>query len=108
VQGGQFAGPDCVPWCSALAYCENLDFAGHNDWRLPDLRELQSLVDYGRTAGPAIDSAFGTLSDLYWSSTYNARLTNYVWDINFGNGLISQFNTAEDHCNFVRAVRNER
>ena len=29
-------------WCSALAYCENLDFGGHDDWRLPNVRELQS------------------------------------------------------------------
>ncbi len=39
---------DRRPWCEALAFCENLTFAGHDDWRLPNIRELQSIVDYGR------------------------------------------------------------
>ena len=31
-------------WAAAKAYCENLDYAGHDDWRLPDIDELKSLV----------------------------------------------------------------
>ncbi len=56
-------------WKEALEYCENLDFAGHSDWRLPNAKELQSIVDYTRmpdatafttpsTAGPAIDTDY--------------------------------------------------
>jgi hypothetical protein len=57
-------GTDALPWCDALAYCENLSFAGHDDWRLPNVRELQSIVDYGRL-GPAIDPVFGAFSGWY-------------------------------------------
>ncbi len=51
-------------WKSALEYAENLDLAGHSDWRLPNAKELQSIVDYTRapdvTYSPAIDPLFKT------------------------------------------------
>jgi hypothetical protein len=55
-------------WCNALAYCEDLELGGHDDWRLPNVRELQSILDYGRSS-PAIDPIFGALPSFYWSST---------------------------------------
>lgn len=58
-------------WPAALAYCEALSLAGHADWRLPNVKELQSIVDYSR-AQPALDSRFLQLSDpraWFWSST---------------------------------------
>ncbi|WLE99109.1 MAG: DUF1566 domain-containing protein [Candidatus Electrothrix communis] len=39
---------DVAAWEDALAYCENLIFAGESDWRLPNIRELRSIVDYTR------------------------------------------------------------
>jgi len=39
-----------------------LSFTGHDDWRLPNVRELQSIVDYGR-ANQAIDPVLGAVSD---------------------------------------------
>lgn len=71
-------------WESALNYAENLSLAGYSDWRLPNAKELQSLVDYNRsptyTNSPAIDPVFyctpiadpnGVLGQYpyYWSST---------------------------------------
>ena len=44
-------------WDSAIDYCNNLVFAGHEDWRLPNWRELESLVDVGEY-DPAINSAY--------------------------------------------------
>ena len=53
-------------WQAALAYAEALELGGHDDWRLPNAKELQSIVDYTRSPdaispapqGPAIDPIF--------------------------------------------------
>ena len=49
-------------WEDALAYAEDLDLAGYRDWRLPNAKELQSIVDYTRspdtTSSAAIDPLF--------------------------------------------------
>ena len=58
-------------WPAALAYCEALNLSGHSDWRLPNVKELQSIVDYSRPA-PALDQRYLQLSDpaaWFWSST---------------------------------------
>lgn len=51
-------------WKEALEYAENLELAGYSDWRLPNSKELQSIVDYSRspqtTQSPAIDPVFFT------------------------------------------------
>ncbi len=41
----QLPGP-ATTWEGALAYAENLTAGGHNDWRLPNIKELQTLTDY--------------------------------------------------------------
>ena len=51
-------------WEDALEYSENLELASFNDWRLPNAKELQSIVDYTRspqtTKSPAINPIFDT------------------------------------------------
>jgi len=51
-------------WEDALKYAEDFTLAGHNDWHLPNTKELHSLVDYTRcpdvTNSPAIDPVFNT------------------------------------------------
>jgi hypothetical protein len=72
-----------ISWEEALTYAENLTFAGYSDWRLPHIKELQSIIDYTRspatTNSAAIDSLFNctqitneagnTDYGYYWSST---------------------------------------
>jgi len=62
-------------WEESLNYCESLDYAGYDDWRLPNAKELQSIVDYSRspktTNSAAIDPIF-TVTEVeswYWAST---------------------------------------
>ncbi len=51
-------------WREALEYAENLELATYSDWRLPNAKELQSILDYSRspqtTNSPAIDPIFKT------------------------------------------------
>jgi hypothetical protein len=77
-------------WGDSLAYCENLSSAGYDDWRLPNAKELQSIVDYSRspdtTASAAIDALFNATAitneggqidyPVYWSGTTHANLAN--------------------------------
>ncbi len=58
-----------LDWQQALAYAAGLRLAGRSDWRLPNAKELQSIVDYTRR--PAIAPVF-ELSDpaaYFWTST---------------------------------------
>ncbi len=70
-------------WENALSYCEDLTLANHSDWRLPNAKELHSILDYNRTLSvtnsPAIDPLFSCTSfnnpdgnanyGYYWSSS---------------------------------------
>ena len=98
-----------MEWKSALAYAHTkntANYLGYNDWRLPNAKELQSIVDYTRSpyatnaanVGPAINSVFnctaitnaGGKADypFYWTSTSaipNANRTYaYAWHVDFG------------------------
>jgi hypothetical protein len=71
-------------WWDALGYCERLNFAGHDDWRLPNVRELLSLVDYGISGPgvqPAIDRVFNGFPGYYWSSTSLAKFPSNAWSV---------------------------
>jgi hypothetical protein len=99
---------DALPWCEALAYCENLSFAGHGDWRLPNVRELESLVDYERYTGPAIDPIFisGASASAHWSSTSVAGSSGRAWIVSFLSGGGGVFNTVKFGTTNVLAVRS--
>ena len=59
----QQATEGSMNWEAAISHCEALSLAGYDDWRLPNRRELRSIVDYSRY-NPTIDTAVfpGTLS----------------------------------------------
>ena len=64
-------GVQGVLWCNALAYADPLPLGDHDDWRGPDINELQSIVDHGRFADGegdfSIDPIFSALANAYWS-----------------------------------------
>lgn len=93
---------DMITWPKALQYCENLEFVGYDDWRLPNVRELQSIVDCGRW-GPAIDPVFSAESSWYWSSSTDAYGPVVAWGVHFRFGTVSIDN--KSHDDYVRAVR---
>ncbi len=75
----QSDGSSTMNWESALNYCGNLDYAGYDDWRLPNAKELQSIVDYSRAPdaqnpaqqGAAINPIFDLTEteSWFWTST---------------------------------------
>jgi hypothetical protein len=76
-------------WQNAFSYCEALNLAGHTDWRLPDVRELQSIVDDGRS-GPSIDPAFSCQSPNigYWSGSTYTYGPGAAWIVTFYHGYL--------------------
>ncbi|MBF0632962.1 MAG: DUF1566 domain-containing protein [Magnetococcales bacterium] len=77
---------------------------GQNDWRLPSVNELESLIDVGRS-GPALPTghAFsGVQTDGYWSGS--AISTSNAWVVNLGNGNVDNSGGMEN-SNYVWPVR---
>jgi hypothetical protein len=103
---GSVTEQDSLPWCKALEYCENLNLARHDDWRLPNVRELESIVDYGRFK-PSIDPALGAVSSVpsvYWSST-SLVARAIPWYVDFVGGSVG-LGEGKDTEYYLRAVRN--
>lgn len=87
-------------WLAAL---NATNFAGYNDWRIPNVKELQSIVDYERL-NPCIDPVFGiTVPFPYWSATTFASTSPSAWFVNFRLGDMSVIDKTERFL--VRAVR---
>ena len=91
-------------WRDAIDYCEALILNGKDDWRLPNKKELLSIVDYS-TYSPAISSIFAkTTSYYYWSSTTYASDTSGAWSVYFyGGGTVYSHKSDSDVVRCVRA-----
>ena len=75
-------------WTAAINYCEILNLDG-GGWRLPNKKELLSIVDYSRHS-PSVDTVFSnTVSNHYWSSTTIIDSVGYAWVVDLGLGNTS-------------------
>lgn len=93
-------------WQAALSYCENLDYAGYSDWRLPNKNELVSLVNHEKSSGSY--SYFPDMpGNYFWSSSTYADSAIYAWRVNFDYtyGGVAKIEKAHDYY-YVRCVRN--
>ncbi len=58
-------------WEDSIQYCENLEIGGHDDWRLPDFKELKSIVNFNKV-NPSIDEEFfpnTPMKYMFWTNT---------------------------------------
>jgi hypothetical protein len=94
-------------WREALQQAEASSFAGYSDWRLPNIKELSSLVER-RCNSPAISIDYfpNTASLYYWSSSPGAYRSSHAWYVNFcygyGGGYLKNYERA------VRLVRGRQ
>jgi hypothetical protein len=79
-----------MTWEDALIYASNLTLAAKSGWRLPNIKELQSLNDT-KLNKPSFDKSIftGMSTGNYWSSTSLVQVPAKAWDINIDYGIIS-------------------
>ncbi len=115
-------------WSDAAGYAKNLKLAGHNDWRVPTMKELYSIVDFRgtmRTRTPYIDTKYfdfeypdpsSGLRDMdvqYWSSNEYVGTTMHgdisAFGFNFADGRIKSYPTGKGRGpakrTYIRCVR---
>jgi len=92
----------------ASGTCGLSDGSSAGDWRLPNRKELLSLVDFAYFS-PALANAEGTgqgtegdpfgsvQSSVYWSATTYAAGTDYAWDVNIGGGFVHNLSKTSSH-----------
>ncbi len=78
---------DSLTWEQALQYADTLTLANETDWRLPNIKELQSINEESRM-NPSLNGSFFTNAGFakYWSSTTLPNQTSKAWylDTRFG------------------------
>jgi formylglycine-generating enzyme required for sulfatase activity len=79
-----------MTWEEALVYCSTFSLGGKTDWRLPNIKELQSLNDV-KLSKPSFNKTYFTniLAGNYWSSTTLQNTSSKAWDINMDYGIVS-------------------
>jgi hypothetical protein len=97
-------------WEEALDHIRDLNregFLGCSDWRLPNRRELRSLISHGRSR-PALpkDHPFtGVEQTWYWTSTSSAMYPAYAWAVHLAGGRM--FWNRKDQISMVWPVRGK-
>ncbi|KHK01057.1 hypothetical protein NY78_3598 [Desulfovibrio sp. TomC] len=91
-------------WAEALAYCQNQTVDGYTDWRLPDIMELRTLVDYTKIS-PAINNTFVGSGTFYWSSSTLKDHPDLAGYVDFTAGTSASDNKTRTDF-FVRCLRN--
>ncbi len=91
----------------ANIYCAELKLGGFEDWRLPTIHELLTIIDYTRIS-PAILREFSYVEDesFYWTKTHVADEDDAFWGVNFKRGESSK--ASEYYDRYVRCVRDAK
>jgi len=83
-----------LTWLAALSYITCLNgnsYLGHSDWRLPNINELESLVNIGvaKSYPWLMEQGFTNVGLTYWSSTTYTAGTGYGWKVDFDGNQVS-------------------
>jgi len=93
-----------ITWPNAIIYANGLDFAGFTDWRLPNVFELNTLVNYTLTNPPLLEPPFSnTAVDGYWTATTYKAADTFAWRVKFTNG--ATYTIVKTDSMYMRCVR---
>ncbi len=94
-------------WSEAKGFCKMLNaisLGGYSsDWRLPNISELLTIVDYEKVSPLFDTNAFSGPTRWYWTSTPKQNSDNLAWFVNFGSGFTRW--ESKDNKFHVRCVR---
>jgi hypothetical protein len=109
---GNQSGSDCATgdawlyrWDLALQAAADSQFAGYTDWRLPNIKELRSIVEE-RCTDPAINAEVfpATPTDEYFWSSSPDTSGGIAWMVTFSDGISASW--YRDGWRYVRLVRS--
>ncbi|WP_405598123.1 MULTISPECIES: DUF1566 domain-containing protein [unclassified Pseudoalteromonas] len=95
-----------LTWRNALNIAESETFASYTDWRLPNVKELETIIEHS-CHSPAINKYIfpGTIQSrkdsidetrfiaMYWSSSIDSNYSSIAWKVDFLTGtLATQYN----------------
>lgn len=104
-------GATTMTWYNAINACASMNtansgagYAGRKNWRQATTSELDSLLDYGTTSSPRIDStAFpDTAASTYWTNTTTASIMGSGWGVHFNDASVNYANKL--NSGYVRCV----
>ena len=91
-------------WTMAKEQCAELTLNGYSDWRLPSIKQLQTIVDVSR-ANPAINEEFKFVEpSSYWSRSPDLTNKGIAWYVGFKTG--ATFKDSKDYDCYIRCVRS--
>ncbi|MGE4319605.1 MAG: DUF1566 domain-containing protein [Deferribacterales bacterium] len=92
-----------VTWVNALSRCESLSLGGYDDWRLPNIRELMSIMELNGSS--SVNAVFTNYTaDDYWSSTTSVSVMNQAYAVFFYTSPI-MVGEVKSASAYVRCVR---
>ena len=102
---GTPGNPEPMTWDEGIEACNNLNYSGRNDWRMPNSNEIETLIDYGMDHPATSKKTFkNTKSDDYWSSSMTNHGCENEFKPNFAAGNKS-WDPNKEEKKYVRPVR---
>jgi len=92
-----------VNWATALQHCHDITTGGYTDWRLPNIIELISMIDYSKTNFRT--ESWYAFNDYYWTSTTVPSSTTYAYRFRMSDGMLSSSPKTISSDFGVRCVR---
>ena len=78
-------------FADAVNYCESLEYAGFDDWRLPNIIELRSTLDFSGIGNDGLlNVAFQERLINSWSATTDSKDSTQAWNVEYYLGTSSE------------------